>query len=43
MKKKLVEIKLCYSCIKYVDTFLVSNEIPVTKQSPLGLADIYNL
>jgi len=43
MKRKLEEIKLCYSCIKYADVFLVSNEVPVTKQNPLGLADVSHL
>lgn len=43
MKRKLVGIKLCYSCIKYVDTFLLSNEVPVKKQSPLRVADVNHL
>lgn len=43
MKRKLVGIKLCYSCIKYVDTFLVSNEVPVKKQSPLRAFDVNHL
>lgn len=42
-KRKLAGIKLCCSCIKYADTFLVSNEVPVTKQRPLGLADVNGL